>query len=72
LSLDPNQAGARTCFRRHLFATQLIRETENGEKLALEVADSGVQSVISILPPAQFVSVRRGAPVRTYQQGIDE
>jgi hypothetical protein len=55
-----------------LFATQLIRETENGEKLARSKSDSGVQSVSSILPPAQFVSVRRGAPVRTYQQDIDE
>jgi hypothetical protein len=40
--------------------------------LQMEVVDSSVQSVSTMLPLDQFASVRRGAPARTFAQEIDE
>ena len=51
---------------------QLIRDMEKGQKLSLEVVDSSVQSVTTEIPLNQFAAVRKGAPVQTFQQDIDE
>lgn len=61
-----------TCIAGNAADPQLIREMEKGEKLVLEVVDSSVQTISSILPLGQFAAVRNGAPARTYQQEIDE
>jgi invasion protein IalB len=61
-----------TCIAGTAADPQLIREMEKGEKLVLEVVDSQVLSVSTTLPLNQFAAVRKGAPVQTYQQDIDE
>jgi invasion protein IalB len=61
-----------TCIAGNVADPRLIHGMETGEKLTLEVVDSSVQSVITTLPLSQFASVRKGTPVHTYQQDIDE
>lgn len=61
-----------SCIAGNVADPELIREMETGEKLTLEVVDSSVQSVITSLPLGQFAAVRKGVPIRTYQQDIDE
>ena len=60
------------CIASDVADAVLIRDMERGQKLQLEVVDSSVQSVSTTLPLDQFASVRRGAPVRTFTQEIDE
>jgi invasion protein IalB len=61
-----------TCIAGSAADPRLISEMEKGEMLTLEVVDSSVQSVSTTLPLSQFASVRKGAPVQTYQHDIDE
>jgi invasion protein IalB len=61
-----------TCIAADVADAALIRKMERGQKLQLEVVDSSVQSVSTTIPLDQFASVRRGAPVRTFAQEIDE
>jgi invasion protein IalB len=61
-----------TCIAANVADATLISEMELGQKLQLEVVDSSVQNVSTTLPLDQFASVRRGAPVRTFEQEIDE
>jgi invasion protein IalB len=61
-----------TCIAADVADAVLIRDIEQGQKLQLEVVDSSVQSVSTMLPLDQFASVRRGAPARTFAQEIDE
>ena len=51
---------------------QLVREMEKGQKLSIQVVDSSVQSITTEIPLSQFAAVRKGAPVQTFQQDIDE
>ncbi|WP_158670810.1 invasion associated locus B family protein [Bradyrhizobium guangdongense] len=51
---------------------KLIREMEAGKTLDLEVVDNKLLSVTTSIPLAQFGSARKGPPVRTYEQEIDE
>ncbi|WGD56086.1 invasion associated locus B family protein [Bradyrhizobium sp. CB1650] len=60
------------CIAGSVADPQLIREMERGEKLAIEVVDSNVQSVSTAVPLGRFATVRNGAPAQTYQQDIDE
>jgi invasion protein IalB len=50
----------------------LVKEMELGEKLKLEVVDTNLLSVSTLLPLGQFASVRKSAPSRIYQQDVDE
>jgi invasion protein IalB len=61
-----------TCIAANVADAALINEMELGQKLQLEVVDSSVQSVSTTLPLDQFASVRQGAPIRTFEQEIDE
>jgi hypothetical protein len=45
---------------------------ESGQSLTLEVVHFNILSVTSSISLAQFASVRRGAPVQTFDQAIDE
>jgi invasion protein IalB len=60
------------CIAADVGDAALIREMERGQKLQLDVVDSGMQSVTTTLPLNQFASVRQGAPVRSFEQDIDE
>ena len=43
-----------------------------GDKLKLEVVDTNLLSVSTMLPLGQFATVRKAAPTRIFQQDIDE
>jgi len=60
------------CIAADVADAALIREMELGRNLQLELVDSGVQSVSTILPIDQFASVRRSAPAQTFEQYINE
>src|SRR3954451_6824455 len=61
-----------TCIAADLAEPRLLNEMETGQKLLLEVVDSSVIAVSTSLPLNQFVTVRQGAPARTFEQAIDE
>jgi invasion protein IalB len=50
----------------------LIRQMETGQQLKLEVTDTNLLSVSTLLPLNQFASARKGTPSRTFMQSIDE
>jgi invasion protein IalB len=60
------------CIAADLADPKLVNEMESGRSLTLEVVDSSILSVTSSISLAQFASVRRGAPVQTFDQAIDE
>ena len=61
-----------TCIAGNPADPQLIGDMEKGQKLALEVVDSSVQSVTTVIPLDQFAAVHNGPPAQTFQQDIDE
>jgi invasion protein IalB len=61
-----------TCIAGNPADPQLVREMEKGQKLSIQVVDSSVQSITTEIPLSQFAAVRKGAPVQTFQQDIDE
>jgi invasion protein IalB len=60
------------CIAADLADAKTIKEMETGQMLVLEVVDSNLLSVTTSLPLGQFASVRNGAPVKTFEQAIDE
>jgi invasion protein IalB len=63
---------ANTCVATEPADPALISQMESGQQLKLEVTDTSLQSVSTLLPLARFASVRKGTPVRTFEQDIDE
>jgi len=61
-----------TCIAADLADPRLIKEMETGQKLQLEVVDSSVLTVTTVLPVNQFAAVRQGTPTQTFEQNIDE
>lgn len=61
-----------TCIAGDKANPDLVKEMEAGDKLKLEVIDTNLLSVSTLLPLNQFASVRKGAPARIFQQDIDE
>jgi invasion protein IalB len=61
-----------TCIAADKADPGLLKEMETGEKLKLEVVDTNLLSVSTLLPLGQFASVRHGAPLQTFPQDIDE
>jgi hypothetical protein len=45
---------------------------EMGQQLKLEVADTNLLSVSTMLPLSQFASDRKAAPSRIFEQDVDE
>jgi invasion protein IalB len=50
----------------------LVTEMESGGKLKLEVVDTNLLTVSTLLPLAQFASTRKSAPSQIYQQDVNE
>ena len=50
----------------------LLREMESGKNLVIEVVDTNMLTVSTSLPLTQFASVRKGTPLKTFEQNIDE
>jgi invasion protein IalB len=61
-----------TCIAGDRADPALIRQMETGQQLKLEVTDTNLLSVSTLLPLGQFASVRKAAPSRTFMQEIDE
>jgi invasion protein IalB len=61
-----------TCIAADKANPGLLKEMEAGDKLKLEVVDTNLLSVSTLLPLGQFASVRKSAPVQIFQQDIDE
>ena len=61
-----------TCIAGDRANPALIRQMETGQQLKLEVADTNLLSVSTMLPLSQFASVRKSAPSRTFMQDVDE
>ena len=51
---------------------RIIEEMKSGKTLALEVVDSNLLSLTTPLPLAQFASIHKGAPAKTFEQYVDE
>jgi invasion protein IalB len=61
-----------TCIAGDKANPGLVKEMESGDKLKLEVVDTNLLSVSTLLPLTQFASVRKAAPTQIYQQDVDE
>ena len=61
-----------TCIAGDRANPALIRQMETGQQLKLEVADTNLLSVSTILPLSQFASVRKAAASRVFKQEVDE
>jgi invasion protein IalB len=61
-----------TCIAGDKANPGLVKEMETGEKLKLEIVDTNLLSVSTLLPLGQFASARKAAPTRIFQQDIDE
>jgi invasion protein IalB len=61
-----------TCIAADVADPKLLKEMETGQKLILEVVDSSVLSVSTVLPIDRFTAVRQEAPAQTFEQAIDE
>jgi invasion protein IalB len=61
-----------TCIAADVADPKLLKEMETGQKLMLEVVDSSVLRVSTVLPIDRFTAVRQGAPAQTFEQAIDE
>lgn len=61
-----------SCIAGDAASPALLREMDAGKNLSIEVMDTNMLAVSTSLPLAQFAAVRKGPPVRTFEQNIDE
>ncbi len=61
-----------TCIAAERADPALVDQMETGKQLKLEVADTDLLSVSTILPLDQFASVRKATPTQTFTQDVDE
>lgn len=63
---------ANGCIAADVAPPKLIEEMESGQTLALEIVDTNILSLTTSVPLAQFVSVHKGVPEKTFDQDVDE
>ena len=61
-----------TCIAADVASPALVHEMEHGQKLQLEVVDSSLLSVGTMLPLGQFAPAHQGSPAHTFEQATDE
>ena len=61
-----------TCIAADLASPQLIQDMESGQKLLLEVVDTSVLTVSTVIPLDQFAAAHKNPATQVYQQDIDE
>jgi invasion protein IalB len=61
-----------TCIAGDKATPDLVKEMEAGEKLKLEVVDTNLLTVSTLLPLGQFANTRKAEPTRIFQQDVDE
>lgn len=60
------------CIAADVADAKLLKDMESGKTLTLEVVDSNLLSLTTTLPLTQFAAARKGPPVKTMEQDIDE
>ncbi|QQO12431.1 invasion associated locus B family protein [Bradyrhizobium diazoefficiens] len=60
------------CIAADIADPGIIKDMESGKKLALEVVDSNLLSLTTLLPLAQFAAIHKGAPAQTLEHYVDE
>jgi invasion protein IalB len=60
------------CIAAGVAAPRLVKEMESGKMLALEVVDSNLLALTTLVPLGQFAAVHKGAPAKTLEQYVDE
>ena len=61
-----------TCIAGDLANPNLLRDMDAGQKLVLQVVDTNLLSVRTLLPLDRFATAHKGAAVRVFEQDIDE
>lgn len=61
-----------TCIAGDKANPNLVKEMESGDKLKLEVVDTNLLSVSTLLPLGQFASAHKATSTEIYQQDVDE
>jgi invasion protein IalB len=61
-----------TCIAGDAASAALLREMETGRSLAVEVVDTNMLTVTTLLPLDKFAAVRKGAPAKVFEQTIEE
>ena len=61
-----------SCIAGDAANSALLREMESGKDLTIEVMDTNMLAVTTSLPLTQFAAARKGPPVQTFEQIIDE
>jgi invasion protein IalB len=60
------------CIAADVATPKFVKDMEIGKTLALEVVDSNLVAVTTIVPLAQFAASHKGEPAKTLEQQIDE
>jgi len=63
---------ANACIAADVADPNFIAAMDSGKALVLEVVDSSLLSVTTLLPLAQFASAHKGPPAKMFVQDIDE
>jgi invasion protein IalB len=63
---------SNACIAADLADPKFIKDMETGRSLVIEAVDSNLLAMTTSLPLGQFASVRRGTPMQTFDQDIDE
>lgn len=61
-----------TCIAGEPAEPGLIREMESGRNLTVEVVDTNMLAVTTVLPLDRFAAARKGAPAKVFEQTIEE
>lgn len=61
-----------TCIAGEPAEPGLIRDMESGRNLTVEVVDTNMLAVTTVLPLDRFAAVRKGAPAKVFEQTIEE
>jgi invasion protein IalB len=60
------------CIAARVADPKLVQEMELGKALQIEVVDSNVLTISTVLPLDHFATVHKGAPLQTFEHEIDE
>lgn len=63
---------SNACIAADVADPKIVKDMETGKTLTLEVVDSNLLSLTTLLPLGQFATVHKAAPAQTLEQYIDE
>ncbi|MHC2619356.1 invasion protein IalB [Bradyrhizobium huanghuaihaiense] len=80
LSLDPGSSFSvpyswcltNICIAADVVPSGIVEEMESAKTMALEVVDSNLLALTTLVPLAQFGTVHKGAPTKMLEQYVDE